>query len=193
VQRCTRRRAEIAARDAPCARARLPVRVFELIGRTACGSCVNTLWGSDRVLRTGQFLGRFIAGSPEVRPHHRRPPQQLRTRHADLLRANSLLNAYLSHFRAGNQQRTVGCESFRPARAHALSGAGTFVCTPSHVRGVSGSRAYVIRRGVPSDVSFGRVGIFPHLSNLAVVWQFGSEANAVGLIFGAGTLNKTLN
>ena len=27
---------------------------------------VNTLWGSDRILRTGQFLGRFIAGSPEV-------------------------------------------------------------------------------------------------------------------------------
>jgi hypothetical protein len=78
------RRAETAERDekATCrARpARLPVRVFELNVRTACGSCVNTLWGSDRVLRTGQFLGRFIAGSPEVRPHHRVSPQQLSRR-----------------------------------------------------------------------------------------------------------------
>jgi len=28
--------------------------------------CVNTLWGSDRVLRSGQFLGRLIGGSPEL-------------------------------------------------------------------------------------------------------------------------------
>jgi len=27
---------------------------------------VNTLWGSDRILRTGQFLGRYIGGSREV-------------------------------------------------------------------------------------------------------------------------------
>lgn len=27
---------------------------------------VNTLWGSDRILRTGQFLGRYIGGSGEV-------------------------------------------------------------------------------------------------------------------------------
>ena len=39
----------------------------QLTGRTACCSCVNTLWGSDRVLRSGQFLGRLIGGSPEVR------------------------------------------------------------------------------------------------------------------------------
>jgi hypothetical protein len=29
---------------------------------------LNTLWGSDRVLRTAQFAGRFVGGSPEVRP-----------------------------------------------------------------------------------------------------------------------------
>lgn len=27
---------------------------------------LNTLWGSDRVLRTGQFVGRLLGGSPEV-------------------------------------------------------------------------------------------------------------------------------
>jgi hypothetical protein len=27
---------------------------------------LNTLWGADRVLRTGQFLGRLLGGSPEV-------------------------------------------------------------------------------------------------------------------------------
>ena len=29
---------------------------------------LNTLWGSDRVLRTAQFVGRLVGGSPEVRP-----------------------------------------------------------------------------------------------------------------------------
>lgn len=29
---------------------------------------VNTLWGSDRILRSVQFLGRLIGGSPEVLP-----------------------------------------------------------------------------------------------------------------------------
>ena len=38
----------------------------------ACGTflqfvgTVNTLWGSDRVLRMGQFLGRYVHGAPEV-------------------------------------------------------------------------------------------------------------------------------
>lgn len=157
----------------------------QLTGRTACCSCVNTLWGSDRVLRSGQFLGRLIGGSPEVRLSPESVPRW--NRRAALPQC---VHVWVGHVRSS---KPVAIPCIAPFLCHPSARTRThthnarlavFSCAPACPTRYHLSLLHWRVQHRKCSVN---AWTSAHISDFSVRLQLGSEANALGLVFGAGT------